>query len=72
MLASGSTFPEIIKLDVRSLTIVMSAKEIMDNYKKVAEPNYKSSESNQKEIQTLAQLRDSLLPRLMSRWLRLG
>ena len=71
-LASGSTFPEISKSDFRSLDVILPSQKIMSEYKDVAQPIFKSIENNQKEIQTLAQLRDSLLPRLMSGRLRVG
>ncbi|NJO24720.1 MAG: hypothetical protein HC867_01440 [Bacteroidia bacterium] len=71
-LASGSTFPEISKSDFRSLEVVLPSPNIMNQHKEIAEPIFNSIENNQKEIQTLTQLRDSLLPRLMSGKLRVG
>lgn len=71
-LASGSTFPEISKSDFRSLDVILPSHKIMNDFKEVAQPIFKSIENNQKEIQTLTQLRDSLLPRLMSGRLRVG
>ena len=65
-LASGSTFPEISKSDFRGLDLIVSTSESLHAYNQVIKPIFKSIENNIKEIQTLTQLRDTLLPKLMS------
>lgn len=65
-LASGSTFPEISKTDFRGLDLMVPTKDIKDGFDKLSKPIFKNIENNLKEIQTLTQLRDTLLPKLMS------
>lgn len=70
-LASGSTFPEISKSDFRNIEVVVGSYSVLSNYNETIKPIFKSIENNILEIEMLAQLRDTLLPKLMSGELRI-
>lgn len=67
--ANGSTFKEISKTNFRALPILTGAK--IKEYKLEVSNSYKRIESNLLEIETLTQLRDTLLPKLISGKVRL-
>ncbi|NJB37795.1 restriction endonuclease subunit S [Croceivirga sp. JEA036] len=67
--ANGSTFKEISKTNFRALPILTGAK--IKEYKLEVSNSYKRIESNLLEIETLTQLRDTLLPKLISGEVRL-
>ena len=67
--ANGSTFKEISKTNFRALPILTGAK--IKEYKLEVSNSYKKIESNLLEIETLTQLRDTLLPKLISGEVRL-
>jgi len=69
-LASGSTFPEISKTDFRNIEILLATDTVHKQFDKTVTPIFRSIENNTYEIQTLTQLRDTLLPKLMSRKLK--
>ncbi|PZX10371.1 type I restriction enzyme S subunit [Breznakibacter xylanolyticus] len=71
-LASGSTFPEISKTDFRNIEVLLATPYVHSQFDKSIMPIFKSIENNTKEIQTLTQLRDTLLPKLMSGELRVN
>lgn len=71
-LASGSTFPEISKTDFRNMEVLIAKEKIHINFDNLVKPIYQSIENNTIEIQTLTQLRDILLPKLMSGEIRLN
>jgi len=71
-LASGSTFPEISKTDFRNIEVLLATKEAHTEFDNIIKPIFKSIENNTKEIQSLTQLRDTLLPKLMSGELRVN
>jgi type I restriction enzyme S subunit len=62
--ANGSTFKEISKTNFRSLPIVVGNE--IEKYKVEAKNYYDKIENNILENQTLTQLRDTLLPKLIS------
>lgn len=62
--ANGSTFKEISKTNFRNLPIVVGNE--IENYKVEAKNYYGQIENNILENQTLTQLRDTLLPKLIS------
>ncbi|MBO2543622.1 restriction endonuclease subunit S [Salegentibacter sp. BDJ18] len=62
--ANGSTFKEISKTNFRNLPIVVGNE--IDEYKVEAKNYYDQIENNILENQTLTQLRDTLLPKLIS------
>ncbi len=63
--ANGTTFLEIIKSNFRPMPIFIPANEGMKEFVKTVEPLYQKIVANLKESRALANLRDSLLPKLM-------
>jgi len=64
--ANGSTFMEISKKAFRPIPVVLPAPSVLDAFMAVAEPLFARIVENAKQAQTLAGLRDTLLPRLIS------
>lgn len=69
--ANGSTFQEISKGNFRSLPVVLPDVASRAAFDAQAKPLYARIAQNEREIRTLAQTRDLLLPRLMSGNIRL-
>jgi len=69
--ANGSTFMEISKKAFRPLPALVPPAEIITEFQNIAEPLFARLVENEKQAQTLATLRDTLLPRLISGQLRL-
>jgi len=69
--ANGSTFLEISKSNFRPLRVVVPSNEVLTNFSKLAAPLYRQLAENEHESRTLAKLRDTLLPKLISGELRL-
>lgn len=67
--SNGSTFKEISKANFRDLDIIV-AKNI-ENYTEETKDIFEKIKNNLKEIKTLTQLRDTLLPQLISGEVRL-
>lgn len=66
-LASGSTGQtELSRVSVQQMDIVYPNTETVETFNRVIKPISSLMITNQQESQTLAQLRDSLLPKLMS------
>ena len=63
---NGSTFEEISKSNFRDLSTKKPPKTLLEDFDKQASPIFKKIKTNQKQVQTLTQLRDTLLPKLMS------
>lgn len=63
--ANGTTFLEISKSNFRPMPIFIPSHEKMEKFVKTAEPLYQKMVANLKESRALANLRDSLLPKLM-------
>jgi type I restriction enzyme, S subunit len=64
--ANGSTFLEISKGIFRSLDFIVPPDTKMKKFDKLVEPCFKKILSNENQISSLVQLRDSLLPKLIS------
>ena len=64
--ASGTTFAEISKKNFKIIPVVMPTESLISIYSKQASSLYKAIENNVRESDTLAKLRDSLLPKLLS------
>jgi type I restriction enzyme S subunit len=64
--ANGTTFREISKSNFRSMPILIPPESPLSAYRSFVESLYSKIGANQKESSTLANLRDSLLPKLMS------
>lgn len=64
--ANGSTFMEISKKAFRPIPALVPSVEVLVAFANVAEPLFERLIENERQAQTLAQLRDTLLPRLIS------
>lgn len=63
---NGSVFQEISKSAFRTLDFLIPPKEKLKNFDEEIEPLFQKIKSNTQQIRTLTQLRDTLLPKLMS------
>jgi len=68
--ANGSTFQEISKTNFRPLRIVVPSDPVLTSFTRSAGTLYRQLAGNERESRTLAQLRDTLLPKLISGELR--
>ena len=62
----GSAQPNISQSQIENIELSFATDEILNDYSKTANPIFDKVLENNKEIQTLTQLRDTLLPKLMS------
>lgn len=62
----GSTQPLIRQSDVKEIEVVLPDENSLKAFEKECNNIYKKIDNNNKQIQTLIQTRDSLLPKLMS------
>ena len=69
--ANGSTFMEISKKVFRPIPALVPSSEVVQQFMEVASTLFDKLIENEKQAQTLATLRDTLLPRLISGQLRL-
>tara|TARA_Y100000780_G_scaffold189237_1_gene176511 strand:- start:7535 stop:8728 length:1194 start_codon:yes stop_codon:yes gene_type:complete len=69
--ANGSTFMEISKKAFRPIPALVPPAEVLDAFESMAGPLFERLVENERQAQTLTQLRDTLLPRLISGQLRL-
>jgi len=69
--ANGSTFMEISKKAFRPIPALAPSREAVNAFTEVAGALFERLIQNEKQAQTLATLRDTLLPRLISGQLRL-
>ena len=65
-LASGTTFPEISKKNFRGLPVVLPTGDVIAAYQRAADPLFDLLTACVKESEQLAEMRDYLLPRLLS------
>lgn len=63
---NGSVFQEISKSTFKHLDIIIPPTEKLKLFDENVEPFFLKIKSNQTQIRTLTQLRDNLLPKLMS------
>jgi len=70
--AGGSTFSEISKRNFRPLPVLVPSKEILNSYSEKAGSLYDMITANIKENRTLENLRDTLLPKLISGEIKLN
>ena len=68
--ASGTTFPEISKRNFRPIWAIVPTPSTLAAFDRMVGPLYEAIESNLKQADLLADLRDTLLPRLISGDLR--
>ena len=69
--ANGSTFLEISKGNFRSIPILDPGAEALAEFGRIADPLHERTAILERESRTLAALRDTLLPRLISGELRI-
>jgi type I restriction enzyme, S subunit len=70
--AGGSTFAEISKSNFKPIPIICSNEKVVTAFDSYVEPMFSKVVLNLKENQTLAELRDTLLPKLMSGEIRVA
>jgi len=63
---TGTVFGSISKSDFEAIEIIIPDSESIESFQKFANPIDEKIKSNQSQIRTLTQLRDTLLPKLMS------
>jgi type I restriction enzyme, S subunit len=68
--AGGTTFAEISKRQFRSLPMLLPSRETLRGFEGVARPMFDLIAGAEVEARTLAQLRDALLPKLISGQIR--
>ncbi|MEO6833398.1 MAG: restriction endonuclease subunit S [Chitinophagaceae bacterium] len=64
-LNGGSAVPTLNRNEVHKLVTVIPEQEVIQLFEKIIKPTFELIFSNEKQIQVLTRLRDSLLPRLM-------
>ncbi|WP_374436897.1 restriction endonuclease subunit S [Inhella sp.] len=69
--ANGSTFMEISKKAFRPIPAVVPTSDAIDAFSAIAQPLFNRVIANERQARSLATLRDTLLPRLISGQLRL-
>ncbi len=70
--ANGSTFQEISKSNFRPLRVIVPSDSVLKSFTRLADSLYRKLAENEREARTLAQLRDTLLPKLISGELRVA
>ncbi len=66
----GSTQPLLTQTDLKAQLLVVATKSILETFSRIANSMYCRSDESTAEIRTLAELRDALLPKLISGELR--
>ncbi len=69
-LSNGAKMPRINWKDLAAYSIVLPPQDVAESYRAAVEPLFQSMLVNVQQAQTLATLRDTLLPRLISGQLR--
>ena len=64
--AEGTVFGSINKTDFQTLSLLRPSNEVIETFERLAYPLDQSIENNENESHTLAQTRDTLLPKLLS------
>ena len=70
--ATGSTFKEASGSLMKSLPLVISPKSVYEQFESLVEPIFNKQEKLEAESRRLTELRDALLPKLMSGELKVG
>ncbi len=70
--ANGTTFLEISKSNFRPMPIFIPPTKRINKFVEIVEPMYQKIVANLKESRTLAELRDTLLPKLISGQVRVA
>lgn len=69
--ANGSTFMEISKKAFRPIPALLPSTQVLNNFHELAAAVFSRVTANERQARALAELRDTLLPRLISGKLRL-
>ena len=69
--ANGSTFMEISKTAFRPIPLILPAATVVSRFTELAESLFASITEGERQALQLSQIRDTLLPRLISGKLRL-
>ncbi len=69
--ANGSTFQEISKANFRPIPVVVPSGSVLTSFARSATPLHQQMTENERESLSLAQLRDTLLPQLISGKMRI-
>ena len=64
--AVGSTQPKLPLYVIKDIPVLVPTDKVMNRFKEIIIPVYKSIEENLSNIETIVEIRDSLLPKLMS------
>jgi type I restriction enzyme S subunit len=64
--ASGSTFKEISSSGMKELPVIVPSKNMLHEFSSITLPMGESQKSLEDETRVLAEMRDALLPKLMS------
>jgi type I restriction enzyme S subunit len=67
---TGSVFPSLSAPDIKNFPIILPPAELVERFSGAAEPLVERIQHNVRESRTLAELRDALLPKLLSGELR--
>jgi type I restriction enzyme S subunit len=70
--ANGSTFQEVSKSNFRPIPVIVPPELILNAFRERTGPLYRHIVENERESKVLAQLRDTLLPKLISGELRIA
>lgn len=70
--ATGTTFAEISKQNFRPIPVVLPPRELMAAFTRTVAPFYEQITANVRQSRTLALIRDTLLPKLLSGELRIA
>ena len=65
-IVTGAVQPKISQANLRSIQVVIPPEDNLKEYNDLVEPLFSLLRANEKECKTLAALRDTLLPKLMS------
>jgi type I restriction enzyme S subunit len=63
---TGSVFPSLSAPDIKGFMVLKPTSKILDAFEQATSPLIKRIETNQHQSRTLATLRDTLLPKLLS------
>ena len=66
-IVTGAVQPKISQANLKSVPITMPPINLLNQYNDIIKPLFDQIRTNQNQIQYLTQLRDTLLPKLMSR-----
>lgn len=70
--ANGTTFQEISKTSFRPIPVIVPSNKVLNSFVNTIAPLYQRMVSNLQEIKILTELRDLLLPKLLSGEVKVG